>query len=169
MADIKVLCFRLDERETPPDNLEEVKALLARAGITLNYLKYDDDRRYLTLAVPEDVPRKRYIREKLGRCPQLARLADQSNDWVTWSDVVYMEQTMTDQVIMQKLRVTAKRKETSEFTGNSSMTEDEVPMAPATYYRKKRKMKESDWYKELDPEKLGDLEYLRSVPGDNFF
>ena len=168
MADIKVLCFRLDEREAPPDNLEEVKALLGRAGITLNFLKYDDDRRYLALAVPEDVPRKRNVHEKLGRCPQLARLADQDG-WAAWSDVVYMEQTMTDQVIMKKLRVTAKRKETSEFTGNSSMTEDEVPMAPATYYRKKRKMKESNWYQALDPEKLGDLEYLRSVPGDNFF
>lgn len=39
----------------------------------------------------------------------------------------------------------------------------------ATFYRHKRDMVESDYYKSLDLNRLRDLEYLRSVKGDEIF
>ena len=78
--------------------------------------------------------------------------------------------TMTDKQIMDKLTVTAKRKTKSEDPDYTYMKEKKaVAMAPATYYRKKKKMKQSAWYRSLDKERCSDIDYLRNVPGDQAF
>ena len=46
---------------------------------------------------------------------------------------------------------------------------EKIDMKPATYYRHKKELKESDYYKTLDKNKLSDLNYLKSIPGDFMF
>ena len=65
---------------------------------------------------------------------------------VYYSDIVFMMQTMSDKEIM-----------------------DELNIPKATYYRHKKTMLESDYYKALDTDKLDDEEYLKSVDFDNRF
>ena len=58
----------------------------------------------------------------------------------------------------------------SEYTDLTYMVEKKnVPMAPATYYRKKKRMTQSDWYRGLDRDRCTDIDYLRNVPGDQVF
>ena len=64
----------------------------------------------------------------------------------SYSDIIYMSQTMKDQDIIEKIK-----------------------MKPATFYRHKKEMKETEYYKSLDLNRLGDLEYLKSVKGDVMF
>ncbi len=46
---------------------------------------------------------------------------------------------------------------------------EKIKMKPATFYRHKKEMKETEYYKSLDLNRLGDLEYLKSVKGDVMF
>lgn len=59
---------------------------------------------------------------------------------IFYSDIVYMMQTMTDKEISEKIQ-----------------------MKIATYYRHKKALKESNYYRFLDKNKLNDLEYLKSA------
>lgn len=68
------------------------------------------------------------------------------DDICRYSDVVWMMQTMTDKQIATK-----------------------IGMKIATYYRHKKALKETRYYKSLDLNRLSDLAYLQSVDGDNFF
>ena len=63
-----------------------------------------------------------------------------------YSDVVYMMQSMKDKEIIDRLNV-----------------------KPATYYRHKKALKESGYYKNLDPQKMNDIEYLKSQRYDLIF
>lgn len=60
-----------------------------------------------------------------------------------YSDIVFMIQTMTDQEVCEK-----------------------IGMKPATYYRHKKELKKSQYYANLDRNKLNDKEYLESVEGN---
>ena len=42
-------------------------------------------------------------------------------------------------------------------------------MSESTYFRHKKKMKSSEYYASLNPEKMTDQEYLESVPGNKYF
>ena len=46
---------------------------------------------------------------------------------------------------------------------------EKIQMKPATFYRHKKEMRETTYYKSLDRNRLGDLEYLKSVEGDFMF
>ena len=59
---------------------------------------------------------------------------------IFYSDIVYMMQTMTDKEIS-----------------------DKIDMKIATYYRHKKALKESTYFRFLDKNKLNDLEYLKSA------
>lgn len=59
---------------------------------------------------------------------------------IFYSDIVYMMQTMTDKEIS-----------------------DKINMKIATYYRHKKELKESNYYRFLDKNKLNDLDYLQSA------
>ena len=78
-----------------------------------------------------------------GRGKQYAQI---DGDLCQYSDVVWMSLTMQDKQIA-----------------------DKIGMKIATYYRHKKKMRESDYYKSLDRNRINDREYLRSVPGDYLF
>ena len=42
-------------------------------------------------------------------------------------------------------------------------------MSESTYFRHKKKMKASEYYNSLDPQKMTDRMYLESVKGNNYF
>jgi len=63
-----------------------------------------------------------------------------------YSDIIYLQQTMKDKDIITKIKI-----------------------APATYYRKKKKMIASEYYQEIDFDKAHDIEYLNSIPGNRLF
>lgn len=63
-----------------------------------------------------------------------------------YSDIVLMMQTMKDQEIYEK-----------------------IGMKSATFYRHKKSMKETEYYKSLDLNRLRDKEYLESVSGNYSF
>ena len=63
-----------------------------------------------------------------------------------YSDIISMNQTMKDEEIWKTIGMTS-----------------------ATYYRHKKNMKQSEYYKKLDKTKLADIDYLTSVSGNFFF
>lgn len=65
---------------------------------------------------------------------------------VTYADIIYMlNQGMTDKTILQQ-----------------------IGMASATYFRHKKDMVQSDYYRRLDKDRLNDLDYLRQgVTGED--
>ena len=82
-----------------------------------------------------------------GRRKARSYTQDEGNIGIySYSDIIYMSQTMKDQDIIEKIK-----------------------MKPATFYRHKKGMKETAYYKSLDRNRLGDLEYLKSVEGDFMF
>ena len=46
---------------------------------------------------------------------------------------------------------------------------DKIGMKIATYYRHKKKLRESKYFKELDQNRLDDREYLESLKGNLVF
>lgn len=78
-----------------------------------------------------------------------------------YSDIVWMNQKMTDEDLRKKLVTKTYNVNTGGY--------DEKPISQATYYRRKKKMKSSVYYERLDKNRLNDLEYLRSIPGDIAF
>lgn len=82
-------------------------------------------------------------RKVLQKNPELGY---ESTNYYRYSDIVYMLKTKKD-------------KEIAEIIG----------MKIATYYRHKRKMKESDYYKNLDMNRLQDKKYLESLEKNYFF
>lgn len=89
----------------------------------------------------------KYLRRKTrnaGTKKQRARGTD-GNAYL-YSDILLMQQTMKDTDILETIGMTS-----------------------ATYYRHKKAMKESAYYKRLDKAKLNDTIYLKSVEGDTFF
>lgn len=62
---------------------------------------------------------------------------------IRFSDIVFLLQTM-----------------------NNQETAEKIGMPLPTFYRHKKQLVQSDYYASLDPKRLNDLEYLRSVPRD---
>lgn len=119
-------------------NLEKMKEALSAVGILLNV---EDGNLSLSI-YPEG-----YIRTKernAGRRKKTAWNKEEKSKGIykfyKYSDIVFMMQSMKDQEIATK-----------------------IGMPIATYYRHKKTMKESNYYKSLDLNKLGDKEYLESV------
>lgn len=123
-------------------NFEAVKTALYDVGV---YISLDDDELYISIM------QDRYLRTKnrnAGRRKKIAASRDSHNNLFLWkySDVVLMMQTMTDKEICEK-----------------------IGMAIATYYRHKKNLKNTVYYKSLDKNKLNDKEYLESVEGNRAF
>ena len=182
----KTIRFKLEEGSTYnlPINFAEITDLLWDAGINMYVDEYTNE---LVVILSEDMPKRRNVKRKLGRRSQTVETGELEERFrytslngeekiykaprmYKWSDIVCMLETMTDKQIMEKLTVTAKRKTKSEYSDLTYMeVKENTPMAPATYYRKKKKMTRSDWYQRLDKERCADIDYLRSVPGDQDF
>ena len=119
-------------------NLEKMKEALDAVGVWLDVTDGE-----LSLSIyPE-----KYVRTRdrnAGRRKKVVWNEEKrkKGQWETYkySDIVFMMQTMKDQEIA-----------------------DKIGMPIATYYRHKKTMKESRYYKSLDLNKLRDKEYLDGV------
>jgi hypothetical protein len=119
-------------------NYQKMVDALDAVGVWLNVA---DGR--LTLSIyPEG-----YVRTKDRHAGRRTAIAIKNDDgkfgYYKYSDIVYMMQFKIDQQVA-----------------------DEIGMKIATYYRHKKKLKESAYYKSLDLNRLKDKEYLESVPGN---
>ena len=123
------------------ETLPLIKEALDAVGVYL-----DVSEGVLTLSI---MPRP-YVRAKnrgAGRRKTRSYTQDGKNIIIySYSDIIYMSQTMKDEEIIEKIQ-----------------------MKPATFYRHKKEMRETTYYKSLDRNRLGDLEYLKSVEGDFMF
>lgn len=123
-------------KEKNAENVEAIIQALSDVGV---YMSVKDDQ--LTLSVMGHS----YVRKKnrnAGRHKKLVSNPDAAESYEVWryADIVHMMQTMNDKEICEK-----------------------IGMAPATYYRHKRDLKNSEYFKSLDKNRLNDLEYLRSA------
>lgn len=123
------------------ENIERIKELLLDVGV---WFDIEDGRLYL------GVLSESYNRAKKRNAGKRKRIfRDESKEgykYYSYADIVFMAQSMTDREICEK-------------TG--------IPQA--TFYRHKKRLKESQYYKILDKNKLGDIEYLKSVKGNYYF
>lgn len=122
-------------------NYEQVKKLLEEVGVRL-CIKNEE----LSLSINQEqynaVKKRNAGRHRSILFHQEGNQKDYTKRY-DYSDIVFMMQTMTD-------------KEICESTG--------IPQA--TFYRHKKMMKESGYYKSLNTNRLNDLEYLQSVSGN---
>lgn len=86
-----------------------------------------------------------------------------------YSDVLFLLQQMTDTEVMKKLSGRYRKRQIEKGYRTLKYVPEPSSMAPATFYRHKKRMMESSWYKSLDKNRLDDLDYLHSVPGDDAF
>lgn len=145
LDDLK-LCYEVKSRpyyaETNKENFGAIQEALNDVGV---YISLDDDELYISIMS------SRYMCNKTrhaGRRKKVAFTEDNSGNLYVYkySDIVLMMQTMTDEQICEK-----------------------IGMAVATYYRHKKKLKNTKYYKSLDRNKLDDKEYLESVDGNFIF
>ncbi len=140
------LCYTITEKEfykqQNSQNYEQVKKLLEEVGVMLSVENGE-----LSLFVVQElynvVKKRNAGRHRDILFHQEGGQKDYTKRY-DYADIVFMMQTMTD-------------KEICESTG--------IPQA--TFYRHKKVMKESGYYKSLNMCRLKDLEYLQSVSGGN--
>lgn len=134
------LSYELAENgKTDNDTYHKIQAALEDAGFIFS-VKNDK----LTIEVLES----KYVRNRFrnaGRKPKSVQRKDNFLSY-RYSDIVCMMQTMTDKEIYGK-----------------------IGMPSATYYRHKKELMSSNYYKQLDKNKLTDISYLKTVSGDNVF
>ena len=137
------LRYQLSDEEDPywdlnRRNYEKIKEVLDSIGIW-----FEVEGNELSIGI---LPEK-YIEKKernAGRSQKvIIKKESNSSDYYRYSDIVYLMQAKKDQDIA-----------------------DEIGVAIATYYRHKKAMKESLYYKSLDLNRLNDKEYLESVAGN---
>ena len=128
-------------KEVNEKNYEKLKALMEEVGV---YLDLRDGR--LSISVFPNAYRSKRTRNA-GRTRRAAFKDDEAFfEAYRYSDIVQLSQSMGDRELMEMLS-----------------------MPQATFYRHKKALKESRYYKNLDKTRLNDREYLKSVEGDNIF
>lgn len=136
-------------REENEKNLERLTELLGKTGVSL---KVDEaagtlDLRIIAYKYEQVVYRKAGARKKLKERPSELHGQGAVSDVCRYSDILYMmSRDMSDRAI-----------------------QDKIHMPPATYARHKKKMLASDYVGKVDRNRVNDLTYLRSVPGDRAF
>lgn len=133
--------------KTNAENFDAIKKILEDIGI---YINNDSDDGIIVISVNGYVCYNKKTRSA-GRRDVHGYVDYRKSrygfgDVCMYSDVVWMLQTMTDKQIAAK-----------------------IGMKIATYYRHKKALKETGYYKSLDLNRLSDLAYLQSVDGDYFF
>ncbi len=140
--------YRLSEEHATEDieesakEFERINEALSYYGLYLN-ITGPDTGKFLHIILNLNKLKKHHIRGA-GRREKFIHKQDCTV--VCYSDIVLMMNTMTDKQICEELDI-----------------------KPATYYRKKKIMKESEYFKTLDPEKSCDPEYLESHKGNICF
>lgn len=130
-----------DYSELHRKNYEKMKKALEAVGIWLNV---EDDELRLSI-YPEG-----YVRTKERNAGRRTRsvwkkeeMEKGNYELYKYSDIVFMMQSMKDQDIA-----------------------DKIGMPIATFYRHKKAMKASNYFKKLDLNRLSDKEYLDTVAGN---
>lgn len=128
-------------KEQNSQNYDQIKKMLEDVGV---FFSVEEDRLCLFISTETYNNVKK---RNAGRHKNVFRGENQKNYiHYTYADIVFMLQSMTDKEICEK-------------TG--------IPQA--TFYRHKKLLKESRYYKSLDTNRLGDKEYLQSVDGNFAF
>ena len=128
-------------KEQNKQNYDQIKKLLEEVGVFLDVSNGE-----LYLSVVYDIYNG-VKKRNAGRRRSVFRDENQKNYiHYTYADIVFMLQSMTDKEICEK-------------TG--------IPQA--TFYRHKKRLKESLYYKSLDMNRLNDKKYLQSVSGNFAF
>lgn len=145
--DLCTLYFSLDiapyyDKNYNKKNMEKMRDALSAVGFNL---RVEDD--HVALSISPD----KYNRNKNRRAGRHKKVFSNINTskLYRYSDIIWMSQTMTDSDIFQSLG-----------------------MAEATYYRHKKMMKQSDYFKNLykeNPSAVFEKFYLESLPGNNAF
>lgn len=125
--------------DTNRKNYAEIKEFLYQVGISLNIKDG-----HMHLHINEQAYKKNKKRNA-GRKHRFVYSNDNFSVY-KYADIVFMMQSMTDKEICEKIN-----------------------LPQATYYRHKKEMRESTYYKSLDLNRLKDLEYLQSVSGNCIF
>lgn len=120
----------------------EMRELLEEVGV---WLDVKDDVLYLQISTDKYL---KIRNRKAGRHTKKAwkKEASKKHEYYKYSDIVYMMQTMNAQEVSER-----------------------IGMPIATYYRHKKTMEESEYFKSLDLNRLTDKEYLDSVPYNRCF
>ena len=125
-------------------NFSKMQEALESVGVQL---EFKDDNLKLSF-----IPSK-FVRSKSRNAGRRAKISFDENEMregnfvaYRYADIIFMMQTMKDQDIAAK-----------------------IGMPIATYYRHKKNMKESTYYSSLDLNRLTDIDYLRSMPGNYIF
>jgi hypothetical protein len=141
-------CEMVIEKLMSMQDLAAITAILGEYGIELE-IKNEREGKVLSIWTKPEYHLERNTRNA-GRRKTFALQKNQDgeslSEFYKYSDVVYMMQSKKDDEIMEILG-----------------------MAAATYYRHKKTMKESEYYKNLEQSKLADQDYLKSVEGDYIF
>lgn len=128
-------------KEQNRQNYEQIKKLLIDVGIHFNV---ENGKLYLSVIHDNynDIKKRNAGRRKKA----FSDGSQKGYECYRYADIVFMLQNMTDKEICEK-------------TGISS----------STFYRRKKELKESKYYKSLDKNRLGDMEYLKSVDENLYF
>lgn len=133
------LCYEVKDsklhKKQNEENFDTVKKLLKEVGV---WLDIKDGEMYISIFASQFLRAKnRYA----GRRDKICSYHDKNGkiEFYRYSDIVFMLQTMTDKEIAEK-----------------------IDMKIATYYRHKKKLKESEYFKSLDLNRLQDKNYLES-------
>ena len=123
-------------RKSNRENYEKMKEALEAVGV---YLSIEDGKLYLSITSGNY---RVVTTRKAGRKKKAAFISKELSGFEVYkyADIVYMMQTMKDADIAEK-----------------------IGMPIATFYRHKKEMKKSVYYKSLDLNRLRDKEYLDSV------
>ena len=137
------LRYQLSDEEDPywdlnRRNYKRIKEVLESVGIW-----FEVEGNELSIGISPE----KYIEKKernAGRSQKvIMKKESDSSDYYRYSDIVYLMQKKKDQDVA-----------------------DEIGVGIATYYRHKKAMKESLYYKSLDLNRLNDKDYLESVSGN---
>lgn len=142
MADKNLtLRYRIDShfKKQNEKNFEEMKKALDAFGVIITETASDT----VTISLLKE-SYNAAVKRRAGRKRSL--VANPSGGYYHYSDIVFMMQTMTDDEIYTRINLTR-----------------------ATYYRKKRAMKDSTYYKSLDVSRVSDKAYLKSQEFDFYF
>lgn len=147
------LILRYGVKDYPKNDYKtfhEIQKKLEKIGADL----YFDNDGFLNLSIGEEF--EKCIKRGAGRRKKIVRdsntmetitvydgLSYQSEKIWKYSDITLMLQTMTDKQICEK-----------------------IGMPPTTYYRHKKELKNSSYFKVLDKNRLEDKEYLESIDGN---
>lgn len=139
IAKLKI-CYKVEEDDNKPEDFEKMKYILEQVGIILK--KNKDE---LTIEVLES----KYIRRNFRNAGRKTKTVQRKDNFKSYrySDIIYMMNMMTDKEIMKKIG---------------------MPVI-STYYRHKKEMMNSLYYKNIDKNKLDDLAYLETVEDNEVF